>query len=118
MNMLDKTLWFIDSTLDVFTLFFLSSFFCNLFLNYFSLYFFKKIIIQKSRRWYFTVAIATLSHFSTTLKISLRSYMFLLTRMNFIIFYYLKASIFYSHLYFSRDVKKHINDIYTLIILL
>jgi hypothetical protein len=44
MNMLDKTLWFIDSTLDLFTLFFfLSLFFCNLF---FSIFFFEKLLYK------------------------------------------------------------------------
>jgi len=71
---------------------FLSSFFCNWFfiLFLFFLYMFIwKIIWQRLRKMCFIVVIVTLSYFSTTLKISLRSYMFLLLYMIFIIFYYI-----------------------------
>jgi len=51
--------------------------------------FFKTIIIQRLRKWCFTIAIATLFHYYATLKIRLKSYIFLLTHMFFTIFYYI-----------------------------
>jgi hypothetical protein len=67
---------------------FLFLFFCNLFLIFFLVLFFK-IIIQKLRKWYFTVVIAILFCFSAMLKISLKSYMFLFIYLIFTIFYYM-----------------------------
>ena len=72
---------------SIYTIFlFLSLLFCNLFYNFFLYtsfflytFVFWKISIQKLRKWCFTIAIAKLFYSSTTLKISLRSYMFLLT---------------------------------------
>jgi hypothetical protein len=51
--------------------------------------FFKTIIIQRLRKWCFTITIATLFHYYAILKIRLRFYMFLLTHMFFTIFYYM-----------------------------
>jgi hypothetical protein len=48
-----------------------------------------KIIIKRLRKWCFNIAIAILFYFFATLKINLRSYMFLLTYMIFTMFYYI-----------------------------
>jgi len=48
---------------------------------------FEKIIIQRLKKYCFTIAITILFYFSAILKISLRSYMFLLTQIIFIIFH-------------------------------
>jgi hypothetical protein len=56
---------------------------------FFLIFFLKKIIIQKLRKLCFSVAITVLFYFSNTLKISLRSYMSLLTHIIFTIFYYM-----------------------------
>jgi len=64
-------------------------------LQIFSLhFFFEKLLYKTKNKWYFTVAITTSSHFSTTLKINLRYYIFLLTHMIFTLFYYMYASVF------------------------
>ena len=65
-------------------IFFISFF--NIFLYTFC---FWKFILHWLRKWCFIVAIATLFYFSATLKISLRSYIFLLMHMIFIMFYYM-----------------------------
>jgi hypothetical protein len=48
---------------------------------------FEKIIIQRLKKYCFTIAITILFYFSAILKISLRSYMFLLIQIIFIIFH-------------------------------
>jgi len=48
-----------------------------------------KIIIKRLRKWCFNIAIGILFHSFVTLKISLWSYMFLLTHMIFTMFYYM-----------------------------
>jgi len=64
------------------------------------------IIIYKLRKWCFNVAIATLLYFFTVLKIRLRSYLFLLKHIFFIIFIIYKYQFFDSRLYFLLVIKK------------
>jgi hypothetical protein len=64
---------------------FLSSFFCDFlkfFLFFFTLFLFWKILMLL-RKYCFNVAIATLFYFSTTLKMSLKSYMSFINGYNF-----------------------------------
>lgn len=70
---------------------------------------FWKFILHGLRKWCFHVAIATLLHFSVVLKKSLRSYIFLLY------FIICKHQLCDSRLYFLLDVKKRVNNTYTLI---
>jgi hypothetical protein len=92
---LGKNIIFLFFTLGIFItlhLTYLYLFFCsylNSFVIFFPYIFFKKIIIQKLRKLCFSVAITILFYFSNTLKISLRSYMSLLTHIIFTIFYYM-----------------------------
>jgi hypothetical protein len=72
--------WLLSSLEDFFISFF------NIFLYTFC---FWKFILHWLRKWCFIVAIATLFYFSATLKISFRSYIFLLMHMIFIMFYYM-----------------------------
>ena len=84
------TLNIYHSTLDLFIPFF--CFYLYSFVNKKSiiiLHFFCKIIIQRLRKWCFTITIATLFHSFAMLKISLKSYIFLLMHMIFTIFYYM-----------------------------
>jgi hypothetical protein len=87
----EKKLFFILYTWNIYysklSLFipFLSSFFCD-FLNFF-LFFFTRFVFWKIlmllRKYCFNVAIATLFYFSSTLKMSLKSYMSFINVYNF-----------------------------------
>jgi hypothetical protein len=70
---------------------FIPSFFAFIlfFCNFFYLYFLKKLLYKTKSKWCFAVVIATLFYFFIILKINLKSYMFLLTYMIFILFYYI-----------------------------
>jgi hypothetical protein len=82
------TLSIYHSILGLFILFFLFLFYIYIFFFLYSFFFFWKNIIQKLRKWCFIIAITTLFHYFATLKINMRSYMFLLTIIIFIIVYY------------------------------
>jgi len=70
--------------------FFFSLFFSNLFIYLFSLHFcFEKLLYKDKNKMVFTITIATLSRFLTMLKINLKSYMYLLIQVIFILFYYM-----------------------------
>jgi hypothetical protein len=53
------------------------------FMFFFFIFFFEKLLYKTKRKWCFIITIATLFHFSTTLKINLRSYTSLLTHTIF-----------------------------------
>jgi hypothetical protein len=98
--------------LGLFILFFL---FLSLFFVFFPLHLFKKTIIQRLKKMYFIVTIVALFHSSAMLRISLTSYMFLLTHD---IYYNLLAiiSIFWFMVIFLTRCKKHVNNTYILIL--
>ena len=64
--------------------------FCNLFFYIV----FQKLLYKTKNKWCFTITIAILSYFFTTLKINLTSYMFLLTHIISILFYYMQVLTF------------------------
>jgi len=68
----------------------LYSFLIYLFIYLFSLHFcFEKLLYKDKNKMVFTITIATLSRFLTMLKINLKSYMYLLIQVIFILFYYM-----------------------------
>jgi hypothetical protein len=81
--------------------------FCS-YLYFFSLYFFFwKIIIQRLKKWCFIIVIATSFHFSTTLKIILRSYMFLLYTYDiyYILLYISINLLIHNYIFYSMSKK-------------
>ena len=72
-----------------------------IFLSFF-LYIFLKNYYTKTKKMIFHYSNAILFYFSISLKISLRSYMFLLTHMIFIIFYYIYFQLFFQMFYFFK----------------
>jgi hypothetical protein len=68
---------------------FFYSFVIYFFIFLLCIYFLKKFILHRLKKWCLVVPIATLFNFSVTLKISLRFYLFLLIHIIFIIFYYI-----------------------------
>ena len=103
-NIIFYTLNIFHFTLGLFISFFL---FLSLFFYFFSLYFFLKTSYTKIKKWCFIVVIATLFHFSTTLKIILRSYIFLLHTYDFyyILLYISINILIHDYIFYSMSKK-------------
>jgi hypothetical protein len=106
-----KNIIFILYTWPIYTFLFVHFFYsfiiCFLMFFFFTIFVFGNLFVHELRKRCFTIAIATLFHFSAMLKNSLRSYIFLLMHMIFIIW---KRQLCDSRLYFLFYVKKCANN--------